>query len=143
MERYKISENFYLDEVMHPDVYKKFGKKSRWFIDQRLIDIVQYIRTATAEPITINTWFDGGRFKERGLRNPATTTGAKYSQHKFGKALDFTVSGMTADEVREKILGEWKQDLMNLGLTAIEAGVSWVHIDVRNTGVDDIMIFYP
>ena len=143
MERYKISENFYLDEVMHPDVYKKFGKKSRWFIDQRLVDIVQYIRAATGEPITINTWFDGGKFKERGLRNPATTTGAKYSQHKFGKALDFTVNGMTADEVREKILGEWKQDLMNLGLTAIEDGVSWVHIDVRNTGVDDIMIFYP
>jgi len=143
MERYKISENFYLDEVMHPDVYKKFGKKSRWFIDHRLIDIVQYIRTATDKPITINTWFDGGKFKERGLRDPKTKTGAQYSQHKFGKALDFTVSGMTADEVREKILGEWKDDLINLGLTAIEAGVSWVHIDIRNTGINDIMIFYP
>lgn len=143
MERYKISENFYLDEVMHPEVYKKFGAKSRWFIDQRLVDIVQYIRTKTGKPITINTWFDGGRFKERGLRNPNTSTGAKYSQHKFGKALDFIVSGMSADEVREKILGEWKADLMGLGLTAIEAGVSWVHIDIRNTGENDIMIFYP
>ena len=75
MERYKISENFYLDEVMHPEVYKRFGKKSRWFIDQRLIDIVQYIRTETGKPITINTWFDGGEFKERGLRNPRTKTG--------------------------------------------------------------------
>ena len=143
MSRIKISNDFYLDEVMHPAVYKKFGKKSRWFIDQRLIDIIQYIRTATDSAVTINAWYNGGRFKERGLRDPKTTTGAKYSQHKFGKALDFTVSGMSADEVREKIQGEWKQDLLDLGLTAIEAGVSWVHIDIRNTGINDIMVFYP
>ena len=143
MDRVKISENFYLDEVMHPTMYKKFGAKSRWFIDQRLIDIVQFIREKTGQPITVNDWYKGGRFKERGLRNPNTSTGAKYSQHKFGKALDFVVSGMSADEVRENILGEWKDDLMELGLTAIEAGVSWVHIDIRNTGEKDIMIFYP
>ena len=143
MSRYKVSENFYLDEFIHPTVYKKFGKKSRWFIDERLITLIQYIRDRTDKPITINTWYDGGRFKERGLRNPNTSTGAKYSQHKFGKALDFTVQDMTAEEVRELILGEWKGDLIELGLTAIEAGVSWVHIDVRNTGVNDIMIFYP
>ena len=108
-----------------------------------MIEIVQYIRTKTGEPITINDWVHGGRFKNRGLRNFTSSTGAKYSQHKFGKALDFVVSGMSADEVREKILGEWKDDLMELGLTAIEAGVSWVHIDIRNTGKDDIMVFYP
>lgn len=143
MERIKISENFYLDEFIHPNLYKKFGKKSRWFIDQRIIDIVQYIRTATGKPITVNTWATGGNFKERGIRDPKTTTGAKYSQHKFGKAVDFTVSGMSADEVRKKILGEWKDDLMELGLTSIEMGVSWVHCDIRNTGEDDIMKFYP
>lgn len=143
MDRIKISENFYLDEVMNPEMYVRFGSDSRWFIDQRLIDIVQYIRTKTGKPITINDWFHGGRFKNRGLRNFTSSTGAIYSQHKFGKALDFVVSGMSADEVREKILGEWKEDLMELGLTAIEAGVSWVHIDIRNTGKEDIMIFYP
>jgi len=143
MSRIKISENFFLDEVMNPEMYERFGKNSRWFIDQRLIDIVQYIRTKTGKPITINTWYSGGRFKERGLRNPNTSTGAKYSQHKFGKALDFTVSGMSASQVRQLIISDWKQDLMKLGLTAIEGEVTWVHIDVRNTGKNDIMIFNP
>lgn len=143
MSRIKITENIFLDEVMHPKMYKLFGGKSRWFIDQSVIDIAQYIRTKTGQPIEINTWFHGGRFKNRGLRLFSSGTGASYSQHKFGKALDFTIKGWTADEVREKILGEWKDDLMKFGLTAIEAGISWVHIDVRNTGKNDIMIFYP
>ena len=41
MERIKISENFYLDEFVGKKFYQKFGAKSRWFVDQKLIDIVQ------------------------------------------------------------------------------------------------------
>jgi len=143
MERIKISENFYLDEFVGKKFYQKFGAKSRWFIDQRLIDMVQFIRTKTGKSVTVNNWATGGRFQERGLRDPKTSTGASYSQHKFGKALDFHVSGISSDDIRELIKGEWKQELMSMGLSAIEAGISWVHIDIRNTGKDDLLIFYP
>lgn len=143
MERIKVSENFYLDEFVGKSFYNKFGSKSIWFIDDRIIDIVQFIRTKTGKSITVNTWFNGGRFSERGLRDPNTSTGAKYSQHKFGKALDFEVSGIKSDDVRKLIQGEWKDELRELGLTAIEAGISWVHIDVRNTNGKGLMIFYP
>ncbi len=143
-DRIKISENFYLDEFIYPDLYKSKGRKSRWYIDQRVIDIVQYIRTKTGKPVTVNTWWNSsGGFKLRGLRPFNTGTGASLSQHKFGKAADFDVKGYTAEQVRDKIKNEWKDDLMKMGLSAIEDGVNWVHIDVRNTGKDDLMIFNP
>ena len=50
------------------------------------------------------------------------------SMHIYGKAGDFTVVGMTAEEARQKI--KTFQHLLPCPIR-LEEGVSWLHFDVR------------
>lgn len=85
------------------------------------------IRMHYKRPVTVNNWFKGGTFTLRGLRPMNSVVGAKYSQHKFGRAADFNVQGISPEQVRNDI----RSGLFPL-ITCIENNVSWVHIDVRN-----------
>ncbi len=98
-----------------------------WLIDDRILRTMDAIREHYGKPVTINNWFWGGQYKERGLRSMTTTTGAKYSQHKFGRAVDFHIVGIPAETIRNDI----RKGLFPL-ITCIEKDVNWVHIDVRN-----------
>lgn len=140
----KISENFCLQEFVPPEIYTKFGNSSIWFIDNRLINVVQYIRTATKKPLTINNWHKGGTYKESGYRVPDSTTGAKYSQHKFGRAADLK-SELTPQEIYLFIKDSWKV-LSSLGLTTVEnveATKTWLHIDLRHSDKRELLIVNP
>ncbi len=134
---YWISEHFDIREFVDPDTWNQFGENSRWFIDKRLVDCVELLRELTGSPIIINDWHVGGRFKESGLRNPITSTGARYSQHKFGRAADCKLNGNTED-VRNIIRKNWDK-FKSLGLTTIEKDTpTWVHLDCRYTGLDTL-----
>lgn len=125
-------------ELVGPDVYKQWGENAIQFIDVRIIRVAQWLRTYTGKGIVVNNWVSGGVNDERGLRNPNTTTGAKFSQHKFGRALDFNIVGLTSDQVRQIIRDNW-ETLKALGLTTIELGTQgWVHIDCRYTGLETL-----
>lgn len=52
------------------------------------------------------------------------------TMHIYGKAGDFAVVGMTAEDARQKI--EQFQHLLPCNIR-MEAGVSWLHFDVRPT----------
>lgn len=136
----KVSENFTIQEFVTPEVYKQWGDKSIWFVDNRIIAIAQWFRTKLGKSVTINNWHAGGQFKESGLREFTTDTGAKYSQHKFGRAADLKVEGYTGDQLRQ-IVKDNEAELMALGLTTIEADTTtWLHVDVRFTGLPTILI---
>jgi len=62
--------------------------------------------------------------------------------HRIFKAVDFDVEGMTAEEVRGVIRMN-QVELMKLGLRRMESGVSWVHIDTKETGLSTIKEFKP
>jgi len=62
--------------------------------------------------------------------------------HRLGKAVDFDVKGMSAEQVRGVIRMN-QVELMRLGLTRIESGVNWVHIDLKETGLNHIYEFKP
>lgn len=125
--RIKVSKNFYADEFLHPeetDINK---------IDLRLIDVAQWLRDTLAKSITINNYATGGQYKESGLRSQTTTTGAKKSAHKEGKAIDIKVSGMTAKDVYEFCLRN-SDTLYEMGIREIEDQrfcPSWVHLSTR------------
>ena len=129
----RVSENFILQEFVGPEVYQKFGDKSMWFIDPKIIDIAQLVRNLTHRPVTINNWHNQGHYKESGLRSMTTKTGAKYSQHKYGRAIDIKVDGMNVQEVYDVIMTNI--DLFRAaGLTTIEdieKTPTWIHLDVR------------
>lgn len=139
----KLTANIDIRELVPKDVYLKYGDGSVRFIDHRLPAILERIRELCGgKPMTLNDWYYGGRFNLRGFRPANCTIGAVKSQHKLGKASDFTIKGMTADQVRDVIRLN-SVELMQMGLTRIEIGISWVHIDLKETGLSHIYEFKP
>lgn len=140
----KVSENFILKEFVDPVTYSERGENSIHLIDDRIITLAQYFRTLYGAT-TINNWHNGGQYKESGLRRSDTSTGAKYSQHKFGRAVDLKFSDTTVQKVYQDIMDN-KQMFYNAGLRVVEnisATPTWLHIDVRNTEVKSIVIVNP
>lgn len=141
----KVSQNFVLQEFVNPDIYRAWGNRSIWFIDPRIIEVAQFIRTGLNVALTINNWHTGGQFQERGFRNPDTTTGGKLSQHKFGRAIDISATGKTPADILDFINENW-DELKKLGLTTVEnitATPTWLHCDCRWTGQDELLIVNP
>lgn len=125
--------DFDVREFVPRDVYAKFGDNSIWFLDKRIIDIKKYIAANIGHPCFVNNWAGGGTLQEGGFRTPASLTGAKFSQHKFGRAADIHFLGITIREVRQFIVEHW-ENLSALGATTIENIAStptWLHIDCR------------
>lgn len=134
-----------MDEFVPPNIYYNFGEKARWFIRPELIALAQFYRDWFGAPVTVNTWYFGGVLQERGYREPNSKTGAKYSQHKFGTAFDCNIRGITPDEIR-RVIGSNEESFMKAGLTTLEHGSyapTWVHSDMRDTGMSKILIVKP
>jgi len=135
----QITKNFSVQEVVPPDVYAARGDAAAQLMDIRIVNVAQWIRDQTGKSITINNWKSGGQYKESGLRNFETSTGAKWSQHKFGRALDLKVEGLNPEDVRQFIRDNWNV-LKKIGLSCIEKDTpSWVHIDCRYTGLETLL----
>lgn len=147
--RFKITDNFYLDEFINPTTYNKFGMKSQRYIRPEIIKAVQYLRTYTNLPITINNWFNGGSYKESGLRDFNTSTGASYSAHKFGAAADLKIGKLDSFEMEEIILSQ-EDILIQLGIKRYENPEftkgkyrSWLHIDCLNERANKLIKVNP
>jgi hypothetical protein len=78
-----------------------------------------------------NDWIEGGNYQYRGWRPWESKTGAMFSQHKFGRALDLIPLEATVEKVRTTILLS-PHDLEFMHITCIEMNVNWIHIDCRN-----------
>lgn len=98
--------------------------------DPRVLYTADKIRQFYGKMIA-NTWYWRGEHQYRGWRPPNCEVGAKYSQHRFGRALDLVPAETTAEEVRQDIkLG--KRGHIFQYITCIEDGVGWLHFDTRN-----------
>lgn len=140
----KISKSFRLEEFIPKEIYENYKDQSTWFVRKEIVNLAQTIRDYFGRPMTINNWHKGGSFNERGYRLPDSKTGAKLSQHKLAGAIDFTIDGISPDEVRSSIL---KSENRFLGLlTTLEDGsyaTTWVHADIRFTNLNKILIVKP
>jgi len=130
---------FWLTEFVCPHVYNKFGETAWMFLDDKLIITLDWIRRKLNKPITVNNWWEGGEFDERGLRciqcslvKSKCNNGEVYmSPHIVGRAADFDVRGMTAGEVRVWLAIHKNQLPYNIRL---ENFVNWCHLDTYDTG---------
>ena len=150
MERIKVSDNFYLDEFINKTTYNKFGEKSQRYIRQELIQIAQTVRSFTDLPVTINNWIKGGSYNESGLRDFTTSTGALYSAHKFGAAMDLKIGSLTSEEMSQIIIDNYEDIFKPLGVTRIEDPTftrgknrDWLHVDTLFTGDKKLQIIKP
>lgn len=141
----KISTYFYLYEFVPKEIYERWGEKSIRFIDRRIVLLADFIRDRFGKPMTINNWHEGGSLNNRGFRLPDSSVGAFLSDHKFGRAEDFNIEGITPQEVYKDIMDN--QDMyMKAGATIIEDiefTKTWTHLSVSWTGSDKILIVKP
>ena len=133
----QLSEYFDVKELVCPHTYKKHGEASWQFLDTDWLHSLLVIRRDILQaPMACN----GGSYTQRGLRcNICDLVKDKknnyLSAHILGKAGDFSVKGMTAEEARQKIKKQGGLLPCNI---RIEGGVTWLHFDTINQwGVTD------
>lgn len=136
----RIKEYFDIKELVGERTYNKHGERAWKFLDYRLLHTMLVIREALDKPMYANNWDIGGNYDERGLRTNVqeilggkTAKGQLYlSAHVLGKALDFIVQGMTAEEVRNWIIASQHILPYKIRLEHMKDGkpITWVHLDV-------------
>lgn len=125
----EIGAYFKVQELVCPHIYKKWGEASWQFLDTLFLETLLIIRRDILKlPMLCNT----GALTQRGIRcnlcELVKNKSVPYlSAHVFGKAGDFSVIGMTAEEARQKILSH--ADLLPHPIR-LEANATWLHIDV-------------
>lgn len=131
--RYYEPKYFKPEELLPP------GVQSLMVMDPRILWTLDQLRIFFGKPILVNNWKDDGFFAQRGFRNDLNT-GAPLSQHRFGRAVDFDITGTTADEFRAMAkLGKLDHELTYI--TRIEAKTAWCHIDCAPVPGTQIIFF--
>lgn len=141
----KINEYFDIREFVPPQIWNRFGEKSIWFIDPKIIEIAKAYREFFEVPIIINNWYIGGRFMYRGYRPPRANVGTEYSQHKSGRAFDCHSPSITPQHMYKLILDN-QEFFMEKGLTTVENVLftpTWIHSDCRPTNKKELLIVNP
>lgn len=126
--------NFKPFEFVDKTIYEKRGDKSIELMDLEILEAIDFIRDDLNLPITINNWYWGGNFDGRGYRWDDAVLHPEYSntsQHN-GKAIDFTVSTMTAEQVNNYLIANRNHSKLK-AIRFIEMGQTWTHIDSRPT----------
>ncbi|MEM5810156.1 MAG: D-Ala-D-Ala carboxypeptidase family metallohydrolase [Candidatus Aenigmatarchaeota archaeon] len=134
------SKYFKIEELVDKATFEKFGENAWWMISEKAIIMLDNFREFIGRPVIVNNWKTGGQYQYSGFRPRNCETGAEYSQHRFGRAFDIKITGMTSQEIYKKILENKEHPLLK-NITAIEdisLTPTWVHIDCRNC--DRIMI---
>lgn len=139
----KVSNNFIIQEFITKDIHE-LKYPSTWFIDDRIIKIAQFMRDRFNSSMFINTWHTGSKkqYNYRGYRSFDCEVGANYSQHKFGRAFDHNFIEYSPIEIYKDII-ENEQLYYDQGVRAIEnidLTPTWIHIDIRETKQDKILI---
>ena len=132
-----IRPYFDIDELVCNHTFAKWGEKAWQFLDTDYLHALLIIRR---DIIKRPMWCNGTQKKQRGLRcnrcdMVKSKTTVYLSAHVLGKAGDFTITGLSAENARTLI----KQNAHLLPCPIrMEKGVSWLHFDVLpQYGVSD------
>lgn len=124
----ELHSYFQVRELVCGHVFSKWGERSWQFLDTPYLHNLLVIRRdILQQPMVCND----GNAEQRGLRcNMCKLVKEKskayLSSHILGKAGDFTVIGLTAQEARSRIRN--MANLLPYPLR-MEGGVNWLHID--------------
>ena len=145
-ETYEIASSYVCNINAPSTIYGMF--------DERLKDLIVWVREGIGRPIYANNWILYEKlkqanprlvkFEQRGYRTNddpdcKRQKFATKSAHFEGKALDFDVQGMTAQQVRVWLYDN--QDSAPIRFR-VEKGVNWVHVDVMPHKASDKAYFF-
>lgn len=125
----ELHDYFQVSELVCEHTFSKWSERSWQFLDTDFLHCLLIIRRDILQmPMICNQ----GSANQRGLRcNRCELVKGKssvyLSSHIFGKAGDFTVKGLTAQEARSRIRNN--AHLLPCPIR-MEGGVSWLHFDV-------------
>ena len=124
-----IKPFFDIDELVCDHTYKKWKEQAWQFLDTDYLHALLVIRRdILGKPMWCNSTFKHQRGLRCNMCQMVKEKKAVYlSSHLFGKAGDFSITGMTAEEARQKIKANASLLPCNI---RIEKGVSWLHFDV-------------
>lgn len=136
-----IPRYFCIEELVPPEIQgvpfvpqKNEAERQRLFM---LFDIVA-LQTLDAlrqrfGAVTVNNWHVGGARKLSGWRPFDCPVGARYSQHKWGRAFDCLFHHATPEDVRADIFAHPEREEYR-HIRRIEAfeGMNWFHFDTGN-----------
>lgn len=138
----KVKKNFQLKELVCPHCVKTYGDKAWQFLSTELLSTIYVLRNEVIKkPMIVN---NGTTFTQRGLRcNICELVKGKtkpyMSAHALGKAIDFHVNGMEAEEVRQLIKDNVDKFEYPIRL---EEAVSWCHIDCYTLDSDKKLVTF-
>jgi uncharacterized protein YcbK (DUF882 family) len=124
--------HFTIKEFVDPETYKVRGEQSIALIDWRMLWTMDMIREYFNKPITINNWHINGNREWSGIRYSNSPYYSQYSQHSYGRAIDFLVQDIESSEVRKTIINNVNEEAFKY-ITTVEdfEGMEWIHIDCR------------
>ena len=139
-KRHKLkSKYFKIHELVPKKMYIRYGEDAWRYVDRELIaDLDRLKEVFSKGKMTINNYHWDGDRQWSGIRTPESKYYNYGSQHSYGRAFDIVFSEYTAKEVRRYILDH--QDEF-IGITRMEDGVSWLHMDKANTSSDSVELF--
>lgn len=131
-----LKKYFDVRELVCNHTYARFGSQISWqFLDTEILETILVLRTKILKKgMTCNNYHLGGSYTQRGFRcnicqipKDKTFSDQIYlSAHCNGAGFDFTITGMTAEEARQKIKDN--QDLLPYPIR-MEKDVTWLHVD--------------
>jgi hypothetical protein len=133
---------FIIQELVDPTIFKTLGESAWQLLNPSALQFLADVRDVFG-PILVNNWHVNGSYSESGLRRFDTTTGAKFSQHKYGNAFDMKSKGATPQEMHAYILANPSRFPTIRVLERIESTPTWVHADCRNTRQAGIVLVSP
>lgn len=136
------SRHFLLQQLVPPEVFNSRGESAWELLDSNLLITLDQLYDDFG-PMTVNNWHTGGSFKESGLRLFSTTTGAAFSQHKYGRAADCKPRDIPCADMYKAILAAPNKFPLLTTVEDIVSTPTWVHIDMRNNSTPGIRIVKP
>lgn len=126
----ELKKYFKVNELVCNHIYDRWGEFSWQFLDTDYLHALLVIRR---DILKAGMTCNNGTAKQRGMRcNRCELVRHKpsvyVSAHILGKAGDFTVTGMSAEDARKKIKAS--ASLLPCAIR-VEGGVTWLHFDVR------------
>ncbi|NDV45511.1 hypothetical protein D0T49_00390 [Paludibacter sp. 221] len=135
----KKSKYFKITELVCKHVFDRFGEKAWMFVSDDFITMLDFIKELFSDKnVIINNWNVGGQFSQRGIRcNLCSLVSSKkvayLSAHVTANGFDFSIPGLTADEVRKTIEVNENKLPFPIRLEDGESAPTWCHIDWHKT----------
>lgn len=132
---YKCSY-FKIKELVSPELLKNISENTLWMMfDDRLLSCADLIREKYGACVV-----NSGTLVDCGFRAMDSKNGAKWSAHKFGRALDLHILSIEKrcignKEEKIKAYNEVRNELLKdnrFGCLNFEHNISWLHIDTFN-----------